>query len=34
MRGKMSKQIYKQKIDPESFDQETVLLGVRETLLD
>jgi len=28
------KQILKQKIDPDSFDRETVLLGVHETPLN
>jgi len=27
----MSKLIYKQVIDPESFDRETVLMGTKET---
>jgi hypothetical protein len=28
----MSKLVYKRKINPDSFDRETVLLGVKETL--
>ena len=30
----MSKLVYKQKIDPDSFDRETILLGIWETQLD
>ncbi len=28
----MKQQILKQKIDPDSFDRETVLLGIKDTL--
>lgn len=28
----MSKLVYKRKINPDSFDRETVLMGVKETL--
>ncbi|MDH3656615.1 MAG: hypothetical protein OEM77_00555 [Nitrosopumilus sp.] len=34
MGRKMSKLVYKQKIDPDSFDRETALLGIKETLQD
>jgi len=30
----MSNQVYKQKLNPDSFDRETVLLGVKETQLN
>ena len=28
----MSKLVYKRKINPDSFDRETILMGVKETI--
>ncbi len=33
LKTEMSKYVYKRKINPNSFDRETVLMGVKETLL-